>query len=486
MKYILLFLIPALCALPGKSQPLDYSCGPKIDNYSNIYFTLFQQDSSNLYAFNYNRSAYFLDIFLKSDLSQTAHIPIPLPSKDSIKFDFENLFVLKDRFLVFYSYFNKSDQAIKLEMLAFDAAGKRMGTIKQLDELPGKNEKRAGTFIITNRPLENKFLSYGYKRNKGYYYLNLDHFDYEGNKLESQDFVIDNSRFLEESFNSGETICRLERDRFNEKTASWFLSFYSSSSSKVQSIDINPAAGSKINIAGKFGSYMENGVLYLLSPYTTGMFAQKARGVYLVTADLKEQRVLNRAVIPFKEEISEGVDSEDFSLASCIITDIIPIKTGLRVLFESRLMTSAYGVPTGYNLGNIVALDIDSNFMLKDINRIYKKQVARPASVRYMGFIPLSHNDATFCIYNELPQNLGRADDKIKNVKSASTDATVVISAALGSAGGQKDILIEKAGKNEITAILPRTGLKDAFRKGCIYALVQKGGDVVLTKIFAP
>ncbi len=484
MKYLLLFLVPALSVLTGKSQPLAYNYGTKIDNYSNVYFTLFQQDSSNLYAFNYKGPAYFLDIFRKDDLSQAAHIPIPLPSKDSIKFDFENLFVLKDRFLVFYSYFNKSDQAIKLEMLAFDATGKRMGAIKQLDELPGKNEKKAGTFMVSNRPLENKFLSYGYKRNKGNYYLNLDHFDYEGNKLESQDFVIDNSRFLEESFNNGETICRLERDRFNEKTASWFLSFYSSSSGKAQTIDINPAAGSKINIAGKFGSYMENGVLYLLSPYTTGIFTQKARGVYLVTADLKEQRVLNRAVIPFKAEAVEGADSEDFSLASCILTDIIPIKTGLRVLFESRLMTSTYGVPTGYNLGNIIALDIDSNFMLKDISRIYKKQVARPASVRYMGFIPLSYNDTTFCIYNELPQNLGRANDKIKNVKSASTDETVVISAALSSAGGQKNILINKEGKSEITALLPRTVLKDKFRKGYMYALMQKGNDVVLTKVF--
>lgn len=484
MRYIVLIFISALFFLKGNSQPLSYNYGPKIDNYNNIYFTLFQQDSANLYAFNYDKTAYFLDIFDKNDLSKTAHISIPFPSKDSIKFDFENLFILKDRFLVFYSYFNKTDQAIILEMVAFDAAGNRMGNITELDKLPGKNEKKAGSFLVTNRPLENKFLSYGYKRNKGNYNLNIDHFDYEGNKLDSQDFVIDNSRFLEESFNNGETICRLERDKFNEKIASWFLSFYSPSSPKAQTIQINPSPGSNINLTGKFGSYIENGILYLLSPYTTGMFAQKAKGVYLITADLKEQRVLNRVVIPFKAEAVEGADSEDFSLASCILTNIIPIKNGLRVLFESRLMTSTYGVPTGYNLGNIIALDIDSNFMLKDISRIYKKQVAKPATVRYMGFISLSYNDTTFCIYNELPQNLGRANDKIKNVKSTYTDETVVISATPGSAGGQKNILIDKAGKSETTAILPRTVLKDKFRKGYMYALLQKGNDVVLTKIF--
>ena len=474
----------AFLALKGKSQELSYSYGPKINDYNSIYFSLFQQDSTSLYAFRYNKYAYYLDVFDKNNLSLTEQIPIPLPSKDSIKFDFENLFILKDRYLVFYSYFNKTSQAIKLEMVAFNATGNRIGTIKEIDELPGKNERKAGSFRITNRPPENKFLSYGYKRNKGSYYLNIDHFDYEGNKLKSQDFVIDNSRFLEESFNNGETICRLERDRFNEKTANWLLSFYSPASDKAQSISINPSAGSNITLTGKFGSYVENGILYLLSPYTTSIFAQKAKGVYLITADLKEQRVLNKVVIPFKAEATEGSDSEDFSLASCILTDIIPIKTGLRVLFESRLMTSTYGVPTGYNLGNIITLDIDSSFMLKDISRIYKKQVAKPASVRYMGFIPLSYNDATFCIYNELPQNLSRPNDKIKNVKSGSIDETVVVSAALSSAGGQKSILIDKAGKTEMTAILPRTVLKDAFKKGFMYALTQKGNDVVLTKIF--
>ncbi|ANH80973.1 hypothetical protein A8C56_08250 [Niabella ginsenosidivorans] len=484
MRYLLLLLLTILSCLNTKSQNLSYYSGAAIENFEKSYFELFQQDAEKIYAFHYTKPGYYLDIFDKSNLLREAHIPIPLPPRDSIKFDFENLFILKDRFLVFYSYFNKAEQTAKLEMIAFDKAGARTGAIKLIDELPGITERKAGTFVVSDLSRDEQFLSYGYKKEKDKYYLNIDHFDYSGNKLKSQDFIIDNSRYLVASFLNDETICRFEQDSRNENHANRFLSFYSPSSGKPEIINVNPPEGSGVHLTGKFGSYTdENGILYLLCPYTTSLLASKARGVYLVTADLKKHRVIRKVTIPFKTEATDDADGADFSLKSCILTNIIPLKSGMRVLFESRLLLTTYGAPTSYNLGNIISVDIDTNSLVTAINLVHKKQVTNPARVKYMGFTTLTHNDITYCIYNELPGNLERSDSKLKNTRGANADETIVIAAALTPGGVEKSRVIDRSGQSDIDAILPRKVLKDSFKKGIIYVLRQKDKDVLLTKI---
>jgi len=147
-------------------------------------------------------------------------------------------------------------------------------------------------------------------------------------------------------------------------------------------------------------------------------------------------------------------------------------------------MTTSYGVPTSYSMGDIIAVDISSDYNeVSHINVIGKRQVVNPPKVMYIGFTTLTRNDSTFFIYNELPENLQRPESGQKNVRGAKLDETVVIYASTAGPGVTKHILIEKTAKAGIDAIMPRTVLKDRFRKGVIYLLRKKGEDTFLTKI---
>ncbi|MFT3902182.1 MAG: hypothetical protein QM727_03375 [Niabella sp.] len=411
---------------------------------------------------------------------------MPLPSRDSIKFSIENLFVLKEIFLVFYSWFDKAAQEGRLEMLAFDKNGARIGDIKLIDVLPGKNERKAGTFVVSNRPAENKFLSYGYKKIKGTSYINIDHIDYSGNKLQSQDFNIDNAGYVVHSFFDDENLYRLVRNKAGNRNVKWSLNLYSPNSNNVQTVYLTLPSEEKIYLSNMFKSYTDKkDNLFFLSSYTTTALAKKAEGAYLVKVDLKTKQVIKEAAIPFKIGAQNQAQDADFSLSSCVPVNIIPLQNGrIRILFESRLLTLTYGVPSSYNMGDIISVDIDSTYQqVNNINVIKKKQITNPAKAIYSGFAPLTYNDTTFCIYNELPQNLQRSADRLKNVSGAKMDETVVIYAATPDPETPKKILIERAEKSGTDAIMPRTLIKDKFKDGVIYILRKKDNGTILTKI---
>src|SRR5437868_15122134 len=111
MKHTFLIFISCICFFTkSKSQQLHYYSGAKIENYDfeERSFVLFSQDSNNIYAFRkHYYSTYYLDIFDKDSLLKLNSIRIPLPSKDTLKYELEALFIRNDSFLVFYSYFDK-------------------------------------------------------------------------------------------------------------------------------------------------------------------------------------------------------------------------------------------------------------------------------------------------------------------------------------------------------------------------------------------
>lgn len=170
------------------SQTVQQYTGAKI-NEEDGTFSFFQTDSLNLYAFRYKDQSYFLDVYDKQSLKRSRLIKIPLPSRDTTKFSLENLFIQNERFQIFYSYFDKSRSAEKLEMLSFDSAGIKIGETKLIDQSEGANQKKSGDFLVINRKKFNEFLSYGYKSTKDSFYINIDHFDYSGNKTQTQDFA---------------------------------------------------------------------------------------------------------------------------------------------------------------------------------------------------------------------------------------------------------------------------------------------------------
>ncbi|MBO9593119.1 MAG: hypothetical protein J7599_09420 [Niabella sp.] len=485
MRHFILLLTFITPVFNLNAQELRYITGAKIENYDNIYFRLFRQDEHALYAYSYVKPDFYIDIFDKEKLQAAAHIKIPFPSKDSISFSVEDLFILQDRYLAFYSYFDKSEKSEKLEMIAFDKKGSRIGEPKLIDNSEGKNERRAGAFAVFNRPAEHKFLSYGFKKIKRSNYINIDHFDYAGNKLKSQDFVVNNSWGVVLATFNDDSYIRLIRGSAGKWNLQWEVNIYSPASSEARVIRLRKPEAATLFVSDMFRSYIDdNDMLHLLSPYITSALSEKAVGLYHAKIDLKTQTLIKEAVIPFKTGTALNADDADFNLSSGVLTHLIATKNGLRAIFESRLMTSTYGVPTQYRIGNVIAFDLDSNDVAQDIKVLRKKQNTSPAKMNYSSFTTLNHNDTTYCVYNELPENLQRSDSRLKNVNGNRIDETVVVYANLSSDPVKSNILIDKAGKSGTDAVMPGTSIKDTFKKGTLYILRRINNEVYLTKIF--
>ncbi len=146
----------------------------KIKDYDVESFHFFDQDSTNLYSFRKFTNDYYLEIYRKDSLTRIAEITLPLPSRDSIKYSLESLFIGKETFKVFYSYFDEKCSLEKLEMVRFNKVGLIIGEVKLIDSSIGKSHKKAGDFSIINRPAYNEFLSFGYKHSKDTTFINID------------------------------------------------------------------------------------------------------------------------------------------------------------------------------------------------------------------------------------------------------------------------------------------------------------------------
>ena len=492
MKYLFLPLFCIVSVINVCAQSVHFYSGAKVPDYDNMSFHLFEQDSTSLYAIRYDKKDYFLDIYEKEALKNTAHIKVPLPLKDSIQYSFENLFVFKDTFSVFYSYFDEKKLCKKLEMLNFKRTGEKIGAAKLIDTSSGKNARRAGGFSIINRKAYKEFLSYGYKTVKDSTYINIDHFDYTGNKTQTQNISLGKDPGYEvySTFDDKWDLYRLTRSKLGNKNVSWNIMFYSPSSNAPQAIELKQPSKDGIYLSNRAISFVnDHDQINLLLPYTTQPSDKNAAGAYIVQIDTKNHKLVKELTVPFKTSNSDNANDDDFSLSSCIPIHVITTaNNGLRIVFESRLKTTTtyYGInmQKEYDIGDIIIVDVDSNYVTKQINRINKKQHTNEEKFQFTGFALLTYKGKSYFIYNELPDNLLCPPDEMKKVKSSKTDETVVVYATIDGGKVQRNILINKPPKSDTDAIFPGSYLRDRNKRETIYLLQKKGTDMYLTKIF--
>ncbi len=342
--------------------------GEKIEDYDAGTFQLFNQDSLSLYAFRHIQQDYFLNVFDKETLKRAAVIKVPFPISNNIKYNIENLFIGKDLFQIFYSYFDKSAGNEKLEMISFNSNGVQLGGIKTIDKSEGENEKQAGSFSVINRKKFNEFLSYGYQHSKDSTFINIDHFDYTGNKLQSQDFLLDNSGFIVHSWLDDDcNLYHLTRNKRGNRNVNWAVKFYSPGRDQATIIELKQPSMEKIYFSNFFKTYTDNHHhINLLSTYSSGPASRVAEGIYIARIDITSHTLQGESAVPFKIPNQNKNKEDEFSMSSSILKTIIPISNNkTRVVFESRLetTTSLYGISVEreYDIGNIATVDIDSN-----------------------------------------------------------------------------------------------------------------------------
>ena len=430
MKYIFIFSISFIFNIKVHSQALHFFTGSKIEDYDEVSFHFFDQDSLYLYAFHQTLQSYFLDVYEKESLNRTSFIKIPLPSKDTTQYTIENLFIRKDTFQIFYSFFDYSNFCERLDMITFDINGIKIGETKIIDQSTGKNEIKAGNFSVINRKRFNEFISYGYKNLKDTSNVNIDHFDYSGNKKYSQNFLFNNNfgYIVNSLIDNDCNLYHLTRNKSGNRNVNWNIRIYSPDIYQSKIIELNVPSIQNIYLSNFFKSFFDNqGRVNILSPYSLSPTSKYAEGVYLVQLDSKTQTLIKESAIPFKVKKENDSEESDFSLSSCIIVATIPYgENNLKIVFESRLETTAtlYGIPIAreFDIGNIFTIDIDSSNEVKEIHKIRKQQLTSKERLKYTGFSILNYETKSYFIYNELPENLLRPPNKMKIVNSSNID----------------------------------------------------------------
>ncbi len=490
MRYLFLFIL-FISSLRIHSQSLNFYSGPRIEEYDDNTFRFFDQDSLHLYASHHVYQNYYIDVYEKESLKKILIIKIPTSFKNTISYNIEDVFIRDEIFQVLYSYFDEDNKSENLEMVTFDRSGLKIGETKLIDKSEGKNEKQAGRFSIINYKRYSEFLSYGYKYLKDTSIINIDHFDYSGNRTKSQNFLLAN--------NSGYSISslidldcnlyHLTRSKSGKRNVNWSVRIYSPNINECKVIDLIEPSLKDINISNFSKSFFDReNHAYFISPYTLELTSKAAEGIYLVKVDTKTHTLIKEIVIPFKVKSEKNNIEGDFALSSCIIVDVIPFnENNLKIVFESRLETTAtmYGITIEreYEIGNIITVDIDSNHIVKEIHKIRKQQHTSKTNYKYTGFSILNNENKSYFIYNELPENLQRTPDKMKKVNSSKIDETVVIYTVVDSNKVKRKVLINKDPKSGIDAILPNSYIVDNY-KNQIYLLRKIRADIFLTKIF--
>jgi hypothetical protein len=473
------------------SQTVQYHTGAKIDEEEHGTFQFFRLDSLNLYAFRHKDESYFLDVYDKQSLERSRLIKIPFPLRDTAKFSVENLFKQDDKFQVFYCYFDKVSSTEKLEMVSFDSAGNKIGETKLIDQSGGMNQKKAGDFLVINRKGLDEFLSYGYKRSKDSFYINIDHFDYWGTRKQTQDFAakIDDDFVVRSWLDRDFNLYHLTRNKLGVRNVKWGIKLYSPEKTEVYTIPLAKPSIEKINLSNFFKFYTDDqDNLNFISTYSTTPATNKTEGIYIARLDRENHKLINENVIPLKANNRSASSPETFSLSSGMLTAILPLcNKGLRMVFESRLETTStlYGlaVDRQFDIGNITTTDLDSNYTVTAIHNIHKQQRTNPANYKFTGFVVLHNGGRSYFVYNELPENLQRTPDRMKRVNSSKMDETAIIFTLVDSNDDKivRTVLIDKNAKNNVDALLPNSYLAE---ENTLYALRRINNDNYLIKIF--
>jgi hypothetical protein len=484
MKYrVLLFLFSVCFGLKINSQSLLYQSGDKIESHDES-INLYALDSLYLYALREHN--YYLDVYQRLTLKREVLIKIPLPSHDLIKYSLENLFIRNDTFQIFYSYYDKVNLSRKLEMITFNRLGEKIGDTKLIDSSDGKNKKKAGSFSVLNRKKKNEFLSYGYKEIKDTVYINIDHFDYSGNKTGSQNFAVNYDNTVHSFFDVN---CNLYHLAVSENDHSnWRIIYYPTDKNDPVILNLPQLSSDKFYLSPFYKTFTDaKTYISFFAPYKLKRNSNTADGFYIIRINIENHSLISENVIPFKASEASRHGKSDLTLSSCIPVDVMQMnKNDLRIIFESRLQTttSMYGLPVAeeFDMGNIITIDLDSNNVITEIHKIRKQQHSDESEL-YTGFVTLNHKNANYFIYNELAENLERTPDDFKMLNVSRIDKAKIIYTFVDSGKVKRKILVDRPPGSPVDAILPNASLH-AYDKSEIYLLRKIGKDVFLTKVF--
>jgi hypothetical protein len=477
---LLLFFINSISA-----QEIHSFTGPRINFKDESSFNFLELDSLHIFANYYNETKLCIGIFDRITLAQNNEIIVPYPPNRNYKY--EKIIIRPDTFIFYYSYTDSISRSSNLGMLKFDIHGKVIGNPEQIDKIDGKSYDNR--FTIIYRPRQNEIISYSDKLKKDSAFINIDHFDYSGARMQTQDFIVtkNSGTVYYVTLDDDCSIYNLAKKTIKHQADSWCVNVYSPDLQEPVLIPLTLGSKNGIHLNDFFYSSIDSkNILRIICPYSNNN-ETAASGIYMIAIDTKNKRRIDESIIPFSSKKILGGDV-NFTLSSCIPIGMNYMKDKvIRFIFESRQLTtsSVYFIPVDkeFDIGNIVTVDIDSSNTAIEIHNIKKKQHTGKANYKFTGLAILKSLDKTYFIYNELPGNLSCPVEKMKTVNSAKMDETAIIYTVIDGGKVARKILIDKVNNSAVDAVIPLDCIRTNSEKE-LFILRKINKDIFITTIY--
>lgn len=459
------------------AQKINCTTSKDFNDFALENSNLFEIDSNSVSVLRYGElkeeKKYRIETYSRDSLILISETPIPFPQSKhpDIKYNFEKLIHIKDKYRLFYSWFSWGERKKRICLTDFDERGLILNQAMSIDSSYGSNDRKAGDFSVINLASNEEFNCIHTQTFFDTVNVNLSRFNFEGQKIKSQTFYI-GPTFGEVYYSfTGEdgVLYYILREKKSRKNKEWKIKMFSLESDKPFEVLFShpELKNQKISPYFKVFKNKRGDILNLITSYSIYNDVYSPDGIYWIKFDRINKRILSENFIPLYNFERRTMYNPYYSrITGGVMVEIIPLsETKIKVIFESRELekTTYYGatVSETYFIKNIQIFTLDTSRTI-GYCKVIKDQQVSPRNVKYTGYVSLFKNDTTSIIYNELPSNIDVKEDyKLRKLRNSRVDDTSIITTNVNDTMIlNRNILFEKANPAEVDAILPSKQLK--------------------------
>jgi hypothetical protein len=525
MNYKILFLLLLNTTLAfTQNVSIKWGENQKPDNFISV---ILGEDKSGVYVLATKRDRYFLEKYDPANFIQVFSKELTMTDQNGKNADFENLFFLKGKFLLFSSFFDRKLDKYTVNASILSSDGSPQGEATKVFEIDAKKKSERGQFDIKISNDSSKILIYnkGTNNMKYVHFLRVGVIDLQLNLLAQFDETypaelvlgypeldprISISDFLFTP--SGKIFILVNKFHIRKEWSEFeFIGFDIASKNKV----VYPLELKDEKISNLVFSQDENDILKLSGYYVervaTGLSKRYDAiiGVFFMRIDVFKKQVLSENKKDFDEKTVEGyVTKKKYDKGQRLPARFVPRKIVERKDGSKFLISEYFAIEleramgeqgtTTYYYNDILVTSISADGKVNWSSIIPKKQqdeekekainplFSRSSGYSYVGkdllataipnegdntiyysFLLIEKDDKLLFVFNDHPDNIEQKDiTKLSDLRKGKNGIPVIVT--LDGNGISTKKIVEGA-KDEGVIIRPRIALQTNSENIIIY-----------------
>ena len=460
-------------------QPVGIHSGPAINEYDENSFRLVALDSVSVYTVQKQNLNFVLRIFNKITLEQVRRITLPLPPGEKLDYQFQKLISRPDTLFIFYYSYDQERKLAWLDLITLTCKDEVNLGCRRFSALEAKRSSSIQHLDISYLEDTDELTTLMYIQGKDSACAVLDQGSLRQMEKQTYQFRLPPLYSWFADLDDEGRYFQVACDNLKLKKAKWNL-IVCSTGRKAATLISLPLLSSHQVFLTAFKSYSEKNTTHLFAAYSDKPDMTYAKGIYCLRFNAATGTVLSEKTIPFAS------NGQSFSMPACFLKYVFHTASSTKLVFESRsrMMSTLMFVPIDeYDAGNMLTIDLDSNDSIVDFHNIKKDQHTNSSNFRYSSFVALNGNIHPYLIYNELPVNLERTPDKMRQIDGSLVDETTIIYAAVDNGKVIRKAIVPKKEDGIIDALLFDQFLTEPNNREAIL-LRHRGKEVCLTRIW--